>query len=283
LFLVAPALGVFQALLPAASLGEPDVQKLFAEANESFRRGNELSRTDPVAARNAYRAAVIRFESIVEDGGVENGKLYYNIGNAYFRLNDLGRAILNYRRAEQFLSGDVNLTENLRYARSRRVDQIEQNQEAQVLETLLFWHYDLSPGTRTWIFAVFFTAFWALAALRLFFAERVPRAALAVCGGVALLFLGSLVWDTASNKGGDGVILAEQVIARKGDGDTYEPSFNEPLHAGTEFELLDDRGDWYQVELADGQRCWIPSASAGLVRQPANENRSRLTVGWIRP
>jgi tetratricopeptide (TPR) repeat protein len=276
---VAPGLGVFQALLSAASLGELDVQKLFSEANDSFRRGNELSRTDPVAARNSYRAAVIRFESIVEDGGVQNGKLYYNIGNAYFRLNDLGRAILNYRRAEQFLSGDVNLAENLRYARSRRVDQIEQNQEAQVLETLLFWHYDLSPGTRTWIFAVFFIAFWALAALRLFFAERVPRVALAVCGGVALAFLGSLVSEMASNKGGGGVILAEQVIARKGDGDTYEPSFNEPLHAGTEFELLDDRGDWYQVELADGQRCWIPAAAAGLVRPAPRENSSRLSVG----
>ena len=49
------------------------------------------------------------------------------------------------------------------------------------------------------------------------------------------------------------------MIARKGDGDTYEPSFKEPLHAGAEFKLMENRGEWYQVELADGQRCWIPS------------------------
>lgn len=252
--------------LPAQLLNEQEAQQLFTEANDLFRQGNELSRTDPVAARSAYRGAVIRFERIVNEGGLHNGKLYYNIANTYFRLDDLGRAILNYRRAEQFLSRDANLAQNLRYARSRRVDQIEQNQEAQVLETLLFWHYDLSQGTRSWIFGVFFVAFWLLASLRLFFPERVPRALLAACGAVALLFLGSLVWEMMAPGGGDGVIVAEQVVARKGDGDTYEPSFNEPLHAGTEFALLEDRGEWYQVELADGQRCWIPATAAGLVR-----------------
>lgn len=269
LLLAVSALSAQTSLLPPPSLAGDEAQALFDEANGLFRRGNELSRTDPVAAKNAYRGAVIRFERIVADGGIHNGKLYYNIGNAYFRLDDLGRTILNYRRAEQFLSGDANLVQNLRYARSRRADQIEQKQETQVLEALLFWHYDLSAGTRTTIFAVFFVSFWALASLRLFFKDRVPRAALAACGALALLFLGSLAWEmTAGNRGG-GVILAEQVTARKGDGDTYEPSFNEPLHAGTEFELLEDRGDWYQVELADGQRCWIPAAAAGLVRPAA--------------
>lgn len=253
--------------LPAASLNETDVQQLFQEANGLFRRGNELSRTDPIGAKDSYRAAVIRFERIVEEGGIQNGKLFYNIGNAYFRLDDLGRAILNYRRAGQFLTGDANLAQNLRYARSRRIDQIEEKQETQVLQTLLFWHYDLLPPTRSALFAGFFAAFWVLASLRLFFTDRVPKALLAACGGVALLFLGSLVLEAASASHGGGVILAEQVIARKGDGDTYDPSFNEPLHAGTEFSLLENRGEWYQVELADGQRCWIPATAAGLIRE----------------
>ena len=61
------------------------------------------------------------------------------------------------------------------------------------------------------------------------------------------------------------MILAEQVVGRKGDGDTYEPSFKEPLHAGTEFAVVENRGEWYQVELADGQRCWIPATAAGLI------------------
>ncbi len=250
----------------AASMSPADMQQTFQEANNLFRKGNELSRTDPVGAKDAYRAAVIRFERIVEEGGIQNGKLFYNIGNAYFRLDDLGRAILNYRRAGLFLAGDANLTQNLRYARSRRIDQIQEKQETQVLKTLLFWHYDLSQRTRSVLFAVLFAAFWALAALRLFFADRVPLALLAACGGFALLFLGSLAMDSVLGGHNGGVILAEQVVARKGDGDTYEASFKEPLHAGTEFALLENRGEWYQVELADGQRCWIPAAAVGLIR-----------------
>jgi hypothetical protein len=269
LLIAVSMLGAQPSLPPSASLEAEEAQTLFDEANRLFRRGNELSRTDPVAAKNAYRGAVIRFERIVADGNIHNGKLYYNIGNAYFRLDDLGRTILNYRRAGQFLAGDENLAQNLRYARSRRADQIEQKQETQVLQTLLFWHYDLSAGTRSTIFAVFFLAFWVLASLRLYFADRIPRALLAACGALALLFFGSLAWEMTAGDRGEGVVLAEQVIARKGDGDTYEPSFNEPLHAGTEFELIEDRGDWYQVELADGPRCWIPAASAGLVRTGA--------------
>jgi hypothetical protein len=260
----------FVAFVPAvpraASLNQTDIQQLFQEGNNLFHRGNELSRTDPVGAKDAYRAAVIRFERIVEEGGIQNGKLFYNIGNAYFRLNDLGRAILNYRRAGQFLAGDANLAQNLRYARSRRIDQIEEKQQTQVLKTLLFWHYDLSQRTRSALFAGFFAAFWVLASLRLFFGDRVPRVLLAGCGVVALLFLGSLGLEAASGGHDSGVILAEQVIARKGDGDTYEPSFKEPLHAGTEFALVENRGEWYQVELADGQRCWVPATAAGLIR-----------------
>ena len=62
------------------------------------------------------------------------------------------------------------------------------------------------------------------------------------------------------------MVLAEEVIARKGDSDTYEASFQDPLHAGTEFVLVEERGHWIHVELPDGRRCWLPSRDVGLVR-----------------
>ena len=63
-----------------------------------------------------------------------------------------------------------------------------------------------------------------------------------------------------------GVVLSDEVPARKGDSETYEPSFKEPLHAGTEFQLVEDRGNWYHIELADGRRCWLPASDVGLVK-----------------
>ena len=55
------------------------------------------------------------------------------------------------------------------------------------------------------------------------------------------------------------------VVARKGDGEGYQPSFTGPLHAGTEFALIEERGEWRHVELHDGRRCWLPEKSSELV------------------
>jgi hypothetical protein len=70
-----------------------------------------------------------------------------------------------------------------------------------------------------------------------------------------------------SNTGLEGVILAPEVIARQGDAESYQPSFEDPLHTGAEFMLLEDRGAWWQIELPDGRSCWIPKKSGELVKE----------------
>ena len=62
-----------------------------------------------------------------------------------------------------------------------------------------------------------------------------------------------------------GVILADEVIARKGNSETYQPSFEAPLHTGTEFEMIEKREDWFHVSLSDGRKCWLPQHSVGLI------------------
>ena len=254
---------------PAQLTTEPERQALFVEANQLFREANELAAANPIAADDLCHRAALRFERLVTEGGVRNGKLFYNIGNAYFRTNDVGRAILNYRRAEQYVGGDANLIQNLSHARGTRLDSFDETQETQVLKTLLFWHYDISTRSRSILFALLAVVFWMAAAVRLFRSEWAPRLLLIATGLPALLFLGSLVVE-ASIKADQapGVILSQQVVARKGDGESYEPSFKEPLHAGAEFLLLEERRAWFHIELPDKRRCWIPAASSELVRLP---------------
>jgi tetratricopeptide (TPR) repeat protein len=231
-----------------------------------FRRANQTVATDPDRAQELYRKAALRFERIIRAGKVQNGKLYYNIGNAYFRMGDLGRAILHYRRAEQYRPHDPNLLQNLKYARSRRLDRIEEQQKTMVLKTLLFWHYDLSAWTRSVIFAVGSFLFWVGLSVRIFSRKTIPKWLLACLGLIALLFLASLVFDGFfADRQREGVILAQNVLARKGDGETYQPSFKDPLHAGTEFRVLEDRNTWYHIKLRDGRRCWIPQSAAEII------------------
>ena len=124
---------LFAAFSARAELGETEIADLFSQGKELFRQANEAAANDPAEARELYHKAALRFERITREGGIQNGKLHYNIGNAYFRMNDFGRAILSYRRAEQYIPNDPNLQQNLDYARKRRTDRIEEQQKTKVL------------------------------------------------------------------------------------------------------------------------------------------------------
>jgi tetratricopeptide (TPR) repeat protein len=246
---------------------QKDLADLLRQGTELFHQASDVERTDPVKARDLYHQSAMKFEQIVSTGDIHNGKLYYNIGNAYFKMNDLGRAILNYRKAQLLTPDDPNLRQNLTFARSKCLDKIPEKQEKKVLQTLFFWHYDLASKTRTIIFGFFFLTFWTLAAVRLFTKKPTLNWLLIGSGALSLILLASLSIDAWSqSKNISGVILIPEVTARKGDSETYQPSFNEPLHAGTEFDLLEDRGQWLHIELADGRSCWVPAKTVGLIK-----------------
>jgi len=244
-----------------------EVMDLFSQGKAFFREANELAAEDPEAAIRLYEKSLVRFERIVRDGGIKNGKIFYNIGNTYFRMKDIGRAILNYRRAQQYIPNDANLQQNLTYARARRMDKIEEGQKTVVLKTLFFWHYDLSIKTRLFIFILSYIFLWGLLVVRFFTGKSIVNWGIAFVVIFAVLFSTSLLADAfVLRRVKPGVILSTEVTARKGNSSTYEPSFRDPLHAGTEFVLVEGRGDWFYIGLADGRRCWVPTAEVELVR-----------------
>lgn len=69
--------------------------------------------------RGDYPSAIQFYESTVQ-AGISNGEIYYNLGNAYYENNDLAHALLNYRRAQQFLPRDLDLNTQLARIRSIR-------------------------------------------------------------------------------------------------------------------------------------------------------------------
>lgn len=250
----------------AERLTSQEMAQLLQDGNRYFQEANQAQADGSTEAQELYLKAAMRFERIVRDGQIENGSLYYNIGNAYFRAGDLGRAILNYRRATRYTPNDPNLLQNLSYARSRLKSRIDDTQQTRMLKTLLFWHYDLSTQTRSVIFAICFCVFWLGASLRLLRPTLAPKALLYISGLAAMLFVSSLLWEhSVSVRNRAGVVVATEVIARKGDGYSYQPSFNDPLYGGTEFKLIENRSKWYEIELRNGQRCWVPAKSVELV------------------
>jgi tetratricopeptide (TPR) repeat protein len=248
------------------ALPEQEAAAVFREANDLFRQANEKSAVDPREAYDLYRRSALRYQRLIEEGGIENGRLHYNLGNAYFRMDDLGRAILSYRRAERLLPADRDVMQNLASARARRLDSFELETSERALRTLLFWHFDLSFPLRRLLLALFSGAFWAVAAWAVWHGRGTPRGALVATGLLAAAMAASLAAEAFGTASSDvGVVTAPQTVARKGDGETYEPAFTEPLHAGAEFRLRERRDGWYRGELPDGRAFWLPARDAELV------------------
>lgn len=254
------------AALRAEPLSRAEAEDLFEEGKSLFRQATALADSDPGGARDLMQQALLRFQKLEREGEIRNGRLYYNLANIHFQLDDLGRAILNYRRAREYIPDDPRLQQNLAFARAQRADSFAEPEQRKVLKTIFFWHYDFTLRTRAWTFAVAFAACWTLLACRLF--VRSPwLTRLAVAAAVLALGMLASVAHTHLDRARSrpGVILDRTVVARLSDSHTAAPAFTEPLHAGTEFEVTEDRGAWYEVRLPDGQTCWLPAAAVELV------------------
>jgi len=213
-----------------------------------------------------FAKAAKQYELLVNEEKIRNGYLYYNVGNAWFMAGDIGRAILNYRRAEKYLPHNDDLKNNLEFARQQRIDVIPEKKHSSLVDTLFGWHYKTSTTTRWWLFAFCYLLTWG----GWIWARRSHRNEIRIAATAATLLAAVLAVSLLSeviisSHIQDGVILSNEVIARKGDGEIYAPAFQEPLHAGTEFQLLEKREGWWHIRLADSQSCWIPANSAETV------------------
>lgn len=237
------------------ALSPPQQLDLLAQANHAF--DNALNSTEPAQAQAYYREALTSYEQLLA-AGIKNARLYYNVGNIYFHLNDLGRAIVNYRRGLRLEPGNPRLQANLRYALSLRVDQIEASPRASLLSQVLFWHEALPLGSQFSLAVGSFVLAWLCAGVRLFWRPPVLRWLLLGFGGLCVLLTSSsLLVHMQHTTTRHGVIVADGVEVRKGNGESYALQLPNPLHRGTEFRVLEERGAWLALQLDNGVSGWI--------------------------
>jgi hypothetical protein len=248
-----------------ADLTDAQREAVLAEAQQAYDDGVGLLRRDPGRARESFTTSAERFGQLVDDG-VVNGALLYNLGNASLQAGDVGAAILRYRQAEAYIPGDGRLAHNLEYARSLRRTQIAPSGRRALAAALLQWHDRTALGVRYAIFAAAYLAFWVLLLVDRSRPMPLMRWLAGVLAVIWLAVGASVGADLlADDRERAGVVLDDDVIVRKGNGEGFEPQFEEPIHQGVEFELLDRRPGWLRIELADGNTGWIPESTAGLL------------------
>ena len=249
------ALGVFWAAAGGAMAQEPSPADMMAEANQRFERGE-------------YAEAAQQYEALTGLGH-RDAAVYYNLGNAYMEDGDLGRAILNYLRAEELSPRDPDIIANLDLARSHSVDQLQAEGDSLVAS--------VADIGRQWGTATEF----AVAALLLWAAAGIATAALiilpllrrrAILRGVAvaafvvmlapLVLLLSMVFSNPYEN--TGVVTARTVEVLSGPGPQYGEEF--ALHSGAQVRLVDSRHGWLNVALPGGElEGWLPTHAVEAV------------------
>ncbi len=265
----APLLALLGAMLAAypahAALSDQQRQQILGEAREAYNAGLAAVRTDPQQAGRSFADATRRFEQLVDDG-VVNGRLEYNLGNAFLQMGEVGRAILHYRAAERLIPGDPKLRHNLEYARSLTQSHIAPSGGRALKAALLGWHRNTTVRARFTVFITTYVLFWLLLTVNLL-APRPwwwwPAAAAGVVWLACGLSVGSDLLGVGHHR--EGVVLLDDVVVRKGNSEGFEPQFQQPLHQGVEFRVLEQRPDWLSIELPDGQSGWIRADAAGLM------------------
>ena len=246
----------------AAQLSPDEAAQTFADANTEYLAGESFKELDPATAREHYLRAALRYERLISEGGLENGRLYFNWANSLLGAGDYGRAILNYRRALLFLPGDALIQHNLTLARRQRsanLGVIGTTDRTSGLTWTATAKYQGMAFVALWVLA------WGLLSMRLFRPGKVQRTTLTAAFGSAGALLLLTVASASQFGQKHGVLTAKQSIARQGDGVGYQPALAEPLQAGAEFLILESGADWSHVELSVSESVWLPQQDFAVV------------------
>lgn len=252
----------------AQTLTQSEIQARFDEANKLFEQGLELAKDDEEGSKALFDECLVRYESIVENGGIENCQLYYNIGNAHYMRGKLGYAILNYRRALMLNPSHALTLKNLQVARAKVRTSTQTSSKTAALSRLIHWHKDLPQSWRLSLIQliVFILGLTCLLNFqRLIEIARIKRwlFGLAV---VAILSAFSLIVEHGTRSEMEGVIVEDSVIGRKGPhGYSYQESFTQPLSAGVEAQWLEDRDGWSLIQFTDERKTWVPRSAFQLI------------------
>lgn len=222
------------------SRGASAAPEAFETANREYSQGD-------------FKAARAQYETLVQSGPW-SANLFYNLGNADYRLGEKGAAFVAYERALALNPAHPETQANLNRLRE------ETGARLPVLswrERILEWPQTAANGHLPWVAAA---AFWVLC---FSFAPKLwKRRAAWVPAIVAFLALawcgGAIVWQ--QSRGDTWIVTAKQGSARVEPADSSELAASLPM--GSHLQLLWERGEWLYVLLPDRTRGWIARNAA---------------------
>ena len=224
---------------------QPDAE--FAKANQAFAQGH-------------FKEAIANYETLIRDGQW-SANVFYDLGNAYFRTGDFGRAILNYERALALERHHPEATANLQIARDEaHALELPPNWSERYLQFTTINEYSIAAAVAFWL-AIFGMA-------TLIFARRRSTTMIVISIGCLLVSGVAICSVYTLDRGSKGralaIVTGKDVQARLATADTANAVL--ALPSGSEIKVLSTRGDWIYAALPNNLRGWIPAKNAEQVR-----------------
>jgi tetratricopeptide (TPR) repeat protein len=247
----APALGAAGDSSPDPASSPPGAtpEEAFVHAAAAYEAGD-------------YPRALALYRGLRE-AGHGDGHLDYDLGNAYLRNGELGKAIAAYLRAAAALPRDQDVRANLAFARKSAKDALAPPAPSPVVATLFFWHYGLGRAELAAAAAALNLLFWGFLAARLWRRRSEALRWAAIVTLILLAAVGSSLAVHLLAPARVAVVVPQEVDVRSGTSADTVVRFK--LHAGTEVRALERREGWLRIALPDGQQGWLPREHAELV------------------
>jgi hypothetical protein len=218
---------------------------------------NDFDAANKLYEQGKFTEAVGAYEKLIQSG-TGSAAVYFNLGDACFKAAQVGRALVAYRQAAQLSPRDQDLRANLQFARNQvsgptlRISRWQN------------WLGTLSLNEWTWLtVAAFWLLFLLLAAMQWRPQWRRALRSYVMTAGLLLVIFGSgLGVALAEHQDKLAVVITRDVAVRNGPFEESPSTFT--AQDGAEFQILDQKGDWYQVGDGAGRLGWLKRESVAV-------------------
>ena len=243
-------------ILLTYSFGFTQNETLFNKANALYNEGD-------------YTEAIKQYEAVLASGE-HSAELYFNLGNAHYKLDHIAPSIFNYERALLLSPKDKDIKNNLAFAKNMTIDAIDVVPEvgfSKILKNLA-----QSMGFDAWaIIAIAFMFVFVGLFLWYYFAHTTSRkrftfvtstlSIILMCFAISMAFINYGIVQ----KNNPAIVFAQEAQVKSEPNLRSTEAFK--LHEGTKLQVLDTVNNWKKIQLTDGKTGWIPSEAIKLIKQ----------------
>ena len=234
----------------------------YSQNSELFDQGNDFYN------QGRYFEAIEKYNLILKNGS-HSDELYYNLGNSYYKLNDIANSIFYYEKALILSPNDDKILNNLSFANNMLIDKIDslpKNQISSFFNSLInLFNYS------TWQYIYLFFEYVAVIFLVLYFISKKPnnkKRYFITALSLSLFFVFTLIAANISENNylsdNPAIIFDKEVDLRS------EPNLRSEeistLHEGTKLNIIQSVNDWSLVELKNGNKGWLTTSSFRLIK-----------------